>query len=129
VQVYDNAHEGTGAICCFRGTTRQEEHATFGTLQALDYEAYEPMATAQLTRIADDIAARFSLLELEIVHAVGRVAVGETSVFIAAAAAHRDDAFRGARAAIDQLKESVPIYKRECFERGATWSRGDEQAC
>ena len=78
------------------------------------------MAVTQLRLIAEDIIDEFGISSLRIVHAVGRVAVGETSVLIEATGGHREEAFLACRAAIDRLKQRVPIFKLECWQSGRT---------
>lgn len=109
---------GQGAECCFRGTTRLETHPEFGDLVALEYEAHEPMARTLLESLAVEITSEFEIDSLRIVHALGRVAVGEDSVLIEVRAGHRDAAFLACRAAIDRLKERLPIFKVEAWTRG-----------
>jgi molybdopterin synthase catalytic subunit len=87
----------------------------------LEYEAFEAMAIATLEAIADEIAARFGAHRLAIVHRTGEVAVGETSVAIAVAAAHRGAAFDACRYAIEELKARAPIWKSERFADGSVW--------
>ena len=90
-------------------------------VEGLEYEAFEPMALAVLETIADEIAARFDVRRLAIVHRVGAVAVGEVSVLIVAAAPHRDAAFAACRYAIEELKARAPIWKAERFADGSVW--------
>ena len=113
-----SALESCGAVCVFHGQTRAEEDPQLGELLALEYEAYEPMASSMLNDLALEIAQEFQLASLRIVHATGRVALGETSVIVEAQAGHRDAAFTGARAAIDRLKQSLPIFKVEHWKKG-----------
>lgn len=91
----------------------------------LEYEAYEPMAYAKLREIGAQIRAQYSIHRLAIVHRLGRLEVGETSVFIAVSAPHRAAAFDACRYAIDTLKRTVPIWKKEFFAGGAVWAEGE----
>jgi molybdopterin converting factor subunit 1 len=91
----------------------------------LEYEAYEPMAYAKLREIGADIHTRFGIHRLAIVHRLGRLEVGDTSVFIAVSAPHRAAAFDACRYAIDTLKRTVPIWKKEFFVGGAVWAEGE----
>lgn len=111
-----------GGECVFLGRTRPEEHPTHGVLEALDFEAHPSLATASLEQIADELVRRHDLEGLSIRHSRGRVPVGETCVEIIASAGHRDAAFLACRAAIDRLKKETPIWKRECWADGRTWS-------
>lgn len=122
-----------GAIVGFLGRTRespgtpapgQEAEAARHvgrTVESLGYEAHEPMALAILGRIADEIAERFGVTRIAIVHRVGDVPLGEPSVAVVAVSEHRDAAFRAARYAIDETKARVPIWKAERFEDGHVW--------
>lgn len=116
--------ESCGAECLFRGQTRAEQDPELGDLLALEYEAYEPMANTMLEDLAQEVAQEFKLESLRIVHATGRVALGETSVLIEARAKHREAAFAGAHAAIDRLKERLPIFKIEHWKNGTTRPAG-----
>ena len=91
----------------------------------LEYEAYEPMAYTKLREIAAYIHAQFAIHRLAIVHRLGRLEVGDTSVFIAVSAPHRAAAFDACRYAIDTLKRTVPIWKKEFFVGGAVWAEGE----
>ena len=112
-----------GAIVTFDGCVRNQSHGR-PTLY-LDYEAYESMALAKMREIAAEIHARFSIDRVAIAHRLGRLEIGETSVFIAVSAPHRAAAFEACRVAIDTLKRSVPIWKKEYFEDGAVWADGE----
>lgn len=115
VAVGDPDHGGTAA---FLGTTRREGHVR--PVEAIDYEAYEELALAELRAIAAEAGDRFGA-RVAAVHRVGRVDVGEPSVAVAASAPHRAAAFAACRWAIDELKERVPIWKRVVYADG-----GDE---
>ena len=120
----ESLEDGRGADCLFRGMTRPENHPEHGALQALDYEAHEAMAIAQLEAIAAEVCEEHELLALRVVHALGRVGIGETSVLVEASSRHRDEAFQACRKMIDRLKERVPIFKTELWERGRTRPEG-----
>ncbi len=92
----------------------------------LEYEAYEPMAYSKMREIGVAIRERFSIDRLAIVHRLGRLEIGETSVFIAVSSAHRAAAFDACRFAIDTLKRNVPIWKKEFFVGGAVWAEGEQ---
>ncbi len=91
----------------------------------LDYEAYEAMALKQMKSLALEARARFGVRGASIVHRLGRLEIGETSVLIVVAAAHRGAAFEACRWIIDTLKKTVPIWKKEYFEDGAVWADGE----
>jgi molybdopterin synthase catalytic subunit/molybdopterin converting factor small subunit len=112
-----------GAALIFEGVVR---HQTRGrrTLY-LDYEAYEEMALAQMESLAAEALKQFPVRDVAIVHRLGRLEIGETSVLIAVASAHRAAAFDACRWLIDSLKRSVPIWKKEHFEDGVVWADGE----
>ncbi len=113
------ADERAGAISTFVGTTRI--HSRGHTVVHLEYEAYEGMAEQEMARIADGLYGRYELCGVAITHRVGRVGIGEESVVIAVSAPHRGDAMAACRDAIDTLKETVPLWKKEVYEGGAEW--------
>ncbi|HKW56409.1 MAG TPA: molybdenum cofactor biosynthesis protein MoaE [Candidatus Acidoferrum sp.] len=112
-----------GAVVTFDGCVRNHSHGR-RTLY-LDYEAYETMALAKIREINGEIHRRFPIHRVAIVHRLGRLEIGETSVFIAVSSAHRPAAFEACRFAIDTLKRTVPIWKKEYFEDGAIWADGE----
>jgi molybdopterin synthase catalytic subunit len=111
--------EQAGAIATFTGTTRIQSRGR--TVTHLDYEAYEGMAEQVMGEIADRLRARYELSAVAIHHRVGRVGIGETSVVIAVSAPHRQDALAACKDAIDELKEHVPLWKKEVYEGGEEW--------
>ncbi len=112
-----------GAVCVFDGIVRDNTRGR-RTLH-LDYEAYEEMALKQMRALRAEAIARFGVREIAIVHRLGKLVVGETSVWIAVASAHRGAAFEACRWVIDTLKKTVPIWKHEQFVDGAVWSDGE----
>jgi len=113
------ASPAAGAIVTFTGTTR---HDNVGRrVLRLEYEAYEPMALSEMRKLAREAGERWDILRIAIRHRVGLVEIGQISVAIAVAAAHRAEAFEACRFAIDRLKEVVPIWKKEYFEGGEVW--------
>jgi molybdopterin synthase catalytic subunit len=108
-----------GAIATFTGTTRV--HSRGRTVTHLDYEAYEGMAEQVMVEIAEGLRSRYGLCDVAIHHRVGRVGIGETSVVIAVSAPHRQDALAACKDAIDELKERVPLWKKEVYEGGEQW--------
>jgi len=112
-----------GAAVVFDGVVRDNTRGR-RTLY-LDYEAYESMALKQLESLAREAGKRFAVRGISIVHRLGRLEVGETSVLIAVASAHRAAAFDACRWVIDTLKKTVPIWKKEYFEDGAIWADGE----
>src|ERR1700737_588894 len=115
--------DNDGAVVTFDGCVRNQSHGR-ATLY-LDYEAYESMALAKIRKIAAEIHSKFSIDRVAIAHRLGRLEIGETSVFIAVSAPHRAAAFDACRFAIDTLKRTVPIWKKEYFEDGAVWADGE----
>ncbi len=116
-------HGEDGAVVVFDGIVRN--HTRGRRTLYLDYEAYEEMAIAQMQTLARDAKHRFGAREIALVHRLGRLQIGETSVWIAVASAHRAQAFEACRWIIDTLKKTVPIWKKEYFEDGAVWSDGE----
>ena len=91
----------------------------------LDYEAYEAMALKKMAALAEEARSRFAVRQVALVHRLGRLEIGETSVLIVVASAHRGPAFEACRWIIDTLKKTVPIWKKEYFEDGAVWADGE----
>jgi molybdopterin converting factor subunit 1 len=112
-----------GALVVFDGFVRNNFKG--GKTLYLEYEAYEPMAYAKMREIGAEIRTRFSIHRLAIIHRLGRLEIGETSVWIAVSSAHRGVAFDACRYAIDTLKRAVPIWKKEYFASGAVWADGE----
>jgi len=121
--VHEVRADQDGAIVTFDGFVRNESHGR-PTLY-LDYEAYEPMALAKMKGIGQLLHEKFSIHRVAIVHRLGRLQIGETSIFIAVSAPHRSAAFDACRSAIDTLKRTVPIWKKEYFQDGAIWADGE----
>ena len=111
-----------GAVTTFVGLVR--DHNAGRRVLWLDYEAYAPLALKAFEQIAAEAAARWPDARLAIHHRTGRVAIGEASVAIAAAAPHRADAFAACRFAIERVKQIAPIWKHEHFEGGDVWIEG-----
>jgi MoaE-MoaD fusion protein len=111
--------EQAGAIATFTGTTRIQSRGR--TVTHLDYEAYEGMAERVMAEIAEALQSRYQLSAVAIHHRVGRVGIGETSVVIAVSAPHRQDALAACKDAIDELKERVPLWKKEVYSDGEEW--------
>jgi molybdopterin synthase catalytic subunit/molybdopterin converting factor small subunit len=111
--------DDAGAIATFIGTTRA--HSRGRTVVHLDYEAYEGMAEKMMSELAESLKAKHGLIEVAIHHRVGRVGIGDTSVVIAVSAAHREAALLACKDAIDTLKVSVPLWKKEVYEGGEEW--------
>jgi len=108
-----------GGLVTFAGAVR--EHSRGRAIRHLEYEAYPPMALAEMERICDEAARRWSGVRVAIAHRTGHLAIGELAVVVAAAAPHRAEAFEACRFAIDALKQSVPIWKKEVATDGEHW--------
>ncbi|MGB0640874.1 MAG: molybdenum cofactor biosynthesis protein MoaE [Myxococcota bacterium] len=113
-----------GAVLVFEGVTRN--HHDGRTVVRLEYEAYNGMAEAEMTRIVDAVQSRWASSRIAMAHRVGLVDIGEASVVIAVSAPHRDVAYEASRFAIDTLKTSVPIWKKEIYEDGSVWKANAE---
>src|ERR1700739_896157 len=123
-EVVRNVRAGQdGAIVTFDGFVRDESHGR--ATSYLEYEAYESMALGKMKEIAEQIHERFAIHRVAIVHRLGRLEISETSVFIAVSAPHRGAAFAACRYAIDPLKRTVPIWKKEYFADCAVWADGE----
>jgi molybdopterin converting factor subunit 1 len=112
-----------GAVVVFEGIVRS--HTRNRRTLFLDYEAYEEMALKQLESLAERARSQFQIREVAIVHRLGRLEIGETSVLIVVASAHRAPAFEACRWLIDTLKRTVPVWKKEHFADGAVWADGE----
>ena len=112
-----------GAVVAFEGTVRNQTRGR--KTRYLDYQAYEGMALQQMNSLAQQALAQFQIRDVALVHRLGRLAIGETSVLVVVASAHRAAAFDACRWLIDTLKRKVPIWKKEHFEDGAVWADGE----
>jgi len=117
--VTEVADERAGGIATFTGTVRRQSRGREVT--QLEYEAYAEMAEDVMAGIAKDLEVRYDLCSVAIHHRVGRLEVGEASVVIAVSAPHRQDALAACKDAIDRLKETVPLWKKEVYEGGEEW--------
>jgi molybdopterin synthase catalytic subunit len=112
-----------GAVVVFDGIVRN--HSRGRRTLHLDYEAYEEMAVKQMRELGRQARERFGVRQVTMIHRLGRLEIGETSVLIVVASAHRSAAFEANRWLIDTLKQSVPIWKKETFVDGSVWAPGD----
>jgi MoaE-MoaD fusion protein len=114
------AHPGAGGVVVFSGIVRNETDGR--PVKFLEYEAHAPMAEAKMAEIGDAIRKRWSgVKRIAMLHRIGRLEIGESSVLIAVSAAHRGEAFAACQYAIDTLKRTVPVWKKEHFEDGEVW--------
>jgi molybdopterin synthase catalytic subunit len=110
---------GAGAIATFIGTSRNNNEGR--KVIALDYDGYAEMAEKELARIGETARAEWQICRIAIVHRLGPVQITEASVVIAVSSAHREAAFAACRFAIEEIKKTVPIWKKEVFEGGEVW--------
>ena len=123
--------QGDGAVVTFAGLVR--DHNQGRRVRFLEYDAYEPLAVRALQRIVAEAAELWPSARVAAHHRIGRLEIGEASIVIAAASAHRTDAFAACRYTIERVKQIVPIWKREHFDGGEVWLEGatadpDDQA-
>jgi MoaE-MoaD fusion protein len=114
-----------GAVVVFEGIVR--DNLLGRKTLYLEYEAYEPMAIRKMEEIGQEAREKFAIDHLGMIHRLGRIEIGETSVAIIVTAAHRRAAFEACHYAIDRLKQTVPIWKKEVFADGAVWVEGENQ--
>ncbi|HYS27146.1 MAG TPA: molybdenum cofactor biosynthesis protein MoaE [Vicinamibacterales bacterium] len=114
--------QGDGAVVTFAGLVR--DHNQGRQVRFLEYEAYEPLAVRALQRIVDEAGEMWPSARVAAHHRIGRLEIGEASIVIASASAHRGDAFAACRYAIERVKQIVPIWKREHFDGGDVWLEG-----
>ena len=112
------ARASDGALCLFVGVVRDENEGRRTT--SIQYEAYGPMAESEMDRIADGLGREFPTVKIYMKHRVGLLSVGDASIAIAAVSPHRADAFAACRAAIDRVKTTVPIWKKEFHPDGSS---------
>lgn len=111
-----------GAVTAFVGLVREQNQGR--RVSFLEYEAYEPLAVRALTRIVDEVRESWPDTRLAVQHRIGRLELGEASIIIVAASAHRANAFAACRYTIERVKQIVPIWKHEHFEGGDVWLEG-----
>lgn len=109
-----------GAVAFFAGVVRN--HHEGRAVEAIEYQAYESMARKEMARVIDSVAREHGEVRIAVVHRLGLLEVGETSIAIACASPHRAEAFEACRKVIDRIKETVPIWKREIGPDGSSWS-------
>ena len=113
-----------GAVVTFQGTTRDSTDDRRVT--HLEYEAYEPMAEQKLAEIAEALESEPGVHAVAIAHRLGRLEIGEASLVVAVSAPHRKEAFSACQRAVDRIKRTVPIWKKEYFEGGEVWVESPE---
>jgi molybdopterin synthase catalytic subunit len=113
-------HPGAGGICIFHGVVR--DNADGKQISRLDYEAHESLAEEEMKRVLEGVVTEHAGVRIAAVHRVGALGIGDAAVCVAASAPHRDDAFAACRKAIDRIKETVPLWKKEWGRDGdAHW--------
>ncbi len=113
------ASESAGGLVHFVGTVRNQTKGKI--VLKLDFEGYEPMAISEMQKIAEQAMAKFEIHKITIHHRLGTLLVGEIPVIISVSSSHRNAAFEACQYAIDTLKVTVPIWKKEYFEDGEVW--------
>jgi molybdopterin synthase catalytic subunit len=119
VLIHEAKKHGTGAVVVFDGIVRDDD------ISEMELEAYEDVATQELEKIARNATEQFGLLHVDIIHRIGRLAVGENILIIIVAAGHRKEAYSGSRFIIEAIKAGVPIWKKELTKDGGRWVPGD----
>jgi molybdopterin synthase catalytic subunit len=112
---------GTGAVVVFDGVVRDDD------ITEMELEAYEEVAVKELEKIAEEAKRQFSLLHVDIIHRIGRLAVGENILIIVVSAGHRPEAYAGSRYIIEEIKKGVPIWKKELTRDGGRWVPGEHR--
>ncbi|HEY3816362.1 MAG TPA: molybdenum cofactor biosynthesis protein MoaE [Polyangiaceae bacterium] len=120
-------HPGAGAVCVFLGMVR--DHNEGRAVVKLEYEAYPAMALAEMTRIAEELAAETPGVRLAVLHRTGTLGIGDVAVVCAASAPHRGEAYAACRGLIDRVKARVPVWKREHGAEGAYWVGWEDARC
>ena len=116
--------KSNGAVVTFLGVTRDATAAR--RVLHLEYEAYRPMADKKLAEIAREVSGAWPIEDVAIAHRVGRLEIGDVSLVVAVASPHRKDAFAASQYAVDRIKQTVPIWKKEFFEGGEVWVESPE---
>jgi molybdopterin synthase catalytic subunit len=111
-----------GAIALFYGVVRNENLGR--RVQYLEYDAYPEMAIKKMREVADEVRAKFPVAEVGVLHRIGRLEIGETSLLVAVSSGHRKEAFEACHYAVDRIKQIVPVWKKEVWEDGSEWIEG-----
>jgi molybdopterin synthase catalytic subunit len=112
----------SGAVALFYGVVRNENMGR--NVQYLEYDAYPEMAIKKMKEVADEVRAKFPVTGIGVLHRIGRLEIGETSLLVAVSSAHRGDAFAACHYAVDRIKQIVPVWKKEVWEDGEAWVEG-----
>ena len=114
--------DDAGAIALFYGVVRNENLGR--RVQYLEYDAYPEMAVKKMREVADEVRAKFPIAEIGVLHRIGRLEIGETSLLVAVSSGHRKEAFEACHYAVDRIKQIVPIWKKEVWEDDSEWIEG-----
>ena len=114
--------DDAGAIALFYGVVRNENLGR--RVQYLEYDAYPEMAIKKMREVADEVRAKFPVVEVGVLHRIGRLEIGETSLLVAVSSGHRREAFEACHYAVDRIKQIVPVWKKEVWEDGSEWIEG-----
>ncbi len=112
----------SGAVALFYGVVRNENMGR--SVQYLEYDVYPEMAVKKMREVADEVRAKYPITGIGVLHRVGRLEIGETSLLVAVSSAHRVAAFEACHFAVDRIKQVVPIWKKEVWEDGEEWIEG-----
>jgi molybdopterin synthase catalytic subunit len=114
--------DDSGAVTLFYGVVRNENLGR--AVQYLEYDAYPEMAIKKMREVADEVRARFPVTGIGVLHRIGRLEIGETSLLVAVSSGHRKESFEACHYAVDRIKQIVPIWKKEVWEDGSAWIEG-----
>lgn len=112
----------SGAIALFYGVVRNENLGR--VVQYLEYDAYPAMAIKKMREVADEVHAKYAITDIGVLHRIGRLEIGETSLLVAVSSGHRAEAFDACHFAVDRIKQIVPVWKKEVWEDGSAWIEG-----
>jgi len=114
--------ENAGAIALFYGIVRNENLGR--SVQYLEYDAYPEMALKKMREVAGEVRAKFPIAAVGVLHRIGRLEIGETSLLVAVSSGHRKEAFEACHYAVDRIKQVVPVWKKEVWSDGSAWIEG-----
>ena len=114
--------DDAGAVALFYGVVRNENLGR--RVQHLEYDAYPEMAVKKMREVADEVRSKFPIADIGVLHRIGRLEIGETSLLVAVSSGHRKEAFEACHYAVDRIKQVVPVWKKEVWEDGSEWIEG-----
>ncbi|HEY7802672.1 MAG TPA: molybdenum cofactor biosynthesis protein MoaE [Dehalococcoidia bacterium] len=112
----------SGAVALFYGVVRNENLGR--SVRYLEYDAYDAMALKKMHQVADEVAAKFAINGIGVLHRIGRLEIGEASLLVAVSSPHRREAFEACHFAVDRIKQTVPVWKKEVWDDGSEWIEG-----